>query len=201
LGELYFPHSYGESNPFTRNFRINLKDFFNLATEWRDDQPGIPSGEIAAIVAYGPAVQYPDYNELEKSVRKYWLAGPKVKKTVRVPIDPLDADFLEITWHDSGRAVSKPAFIQSYSDQAPGGSGDSALVYGGIRILSKGIEQIKEDLQKDNPAIISALKQGVPVLYGNSRFSFQNTLGILSENPRKINWNKDGEGNLIGKIE
>ena len=203
LGRLFFPNGKcftpngqwfenGEITPF----HIDLKDLYKLlVTGWKINGTEVPLDDLVGVIAFGSAVKYPGYEEIIKTRKKYWFFGPKIKKPEQIPIQPEDADFLVITGQDLLRErVLEPVSLKTYDC-------GTWIKEGGIHLVNRGIEQVVNGVQSGDTISASAMREGVPIFYNGRLENVQNRTGISRETPRRIDWDEDKRGYLVGKIE
>lgn len=197
LGKLDFPNGecvneYGNEIPF----HIDLRNLYRLVTGWKINSTEVPLKDIIGIIAFGSAVKYPGYEKASRKRKKYFLFGPEVTKTKQFPIQPDDADFFVITGKNITREkVIEPVSIETYDC--------FCLKEGGIHLVNRGIEQVVKGIEANDTVSSSAMREGVPIFYDKRLINFQKRISsrIRRETPRRIFWDEDDDGCLIGKIE
>lgn len=197
LGRLYLPNGKGKNNPSefkTSGVSIDLRKLFEMVSGWENNQYKYQLEDIAGIIAHGSAIAYPNYYENPIIRKKYYLFGSEITKIKRVPIEPKDVDFFVIYGKNIGR--------NEFSEVGEPVKNLHGYVRGkGIHIVSGGIEQIIEG-SSYNEIIISAMRYGVPVFYDDKKLEdVQKRTGIKRETRRKLFWDEDENGYLVGKIE
>ena len=195
LGSLSFPNGESWDECSYGPFRINLRKLYKLVVDWKINHTGVPLDDIVGVIAFGSAVKYPGYKEVSKTRKEYFLFGKEITKTKQVPIQPNDADFLVITNQNFTREEILEPLIGA-SDYL-----GSYIKEGGIHLVNRGIKQIIKGVQAKDTVSISAMKEGVQIFYDRRLSDVQSHTGITRETPRKILWDENRKGNLIGKIE
>lgn len=196
LGKLYFPNGrYVEYLWGWSNFFVNLADLYKLVSGWRVNHTLVPLDDIVAVIAFGSAVRHPDTEEIPYTRKKYLLFGPQSSGVYRQQVQPRDADFLVITGQDLMREeVLEPISEETYD-------AGTWLKRGGIHLVNRGVNQLLNGVRANDTVSASALREGVPIFF-NGRFgSVSSQAGIELATPRKILWDENSNGFLIGKIQ
>ena len=197
LGKLYFPNgrcvyvNYWEG---FSNFFVNLADLYKLVSGWKVNNTLVPLDDIVAVIAFGSAVRYPNIEEIPYTYKKYLLFGPQISGVNQRKIQPKDADFLVIT----GKDLMREEVLEPIS----GGTYDAGtwLKRGGIHLVNRGINQLLNGVRANDTVSTSALREGVPVFSSGRLDEVVVQAGIAKTTPRKIFWDEDGKGFLIGSI-
>ncbi len=212
LGELFFPVGQAYIHPGTiwfqynciTNFYIHLQDLYMLCTEWRINHQSVPIDQIIAIIAFGSAVG-PKHIAIEKIGKKYFLFGKTVIRKKKKYVQPRDADFLVITRENILKEKTlKPITLETYDC-------GTWIEKGGIHLVNRGIEQIKEGIRSEDTISINALLYGIPIFFTEEykdlraeehkelKEVFQ--LGEDTKPLWTLRWSQNKEGYLVGKIE
>ncbi|MBW3019358.1 hypothetical protein KY329_04210 [Candidatus Woesearchaeota archaeon] len=187
LERLEFPNGRRVTGQYvsdgTAPFAISLRELYRLATGWKINHTDIPLDEIVGVVAFGRAIAHPGYTEETRVRRKYVFFGPKVETVEKVPIQPDHADFLVVTKNDLG-------CTESYI--APVTTGRGRIIKGGIRVIHREIDKVP---------IMFATRASIPVFLGEEFNELREILETVSESPRKVYWDVDQYGDLMGRIK
>jgi len=201
LGRLYFPNGkcYNHGGRAVQQkghipFNIELRDLYKMVTGWKINDTEVPLDDIIGVIAFGSAVKHPGYDKVSKIRKKYIIAGPEVTKTKQVPIHPRDADFLVVTGENLIRQkILEPLSIEIYDH-------GTVIKEGGIHLVNRGIGQVVSGVQANDTVSASAMREGVPIFYNGRMSDVEGKVGIKRETPRKVYWDEDREGYLVGKI-
>lgn len=183
LGRLNLPNGkvksligYSKDNLF-----VSLADLYRSANSIVIMHGLIPEN-VLAVIAVGSAVLFPGYRETYITRRKFILFGPWIVGYRRVPIQPNDIDFLILTDKNLGYA-------------------GTWLKKDSIHLVGRGAEQMAQCVQVHDTVAMHALREGIPIFFDERLKSLASKIGIKSRTPRKISWNEDEHGCLVGTIQ
>ena len=192
LGTLCFPNGPREAVSLegpTGYKRIQLRNLYKIATQWKINRTEIPLDDIIAVMAYGPAVQKPGFNCVTVEKRKFLQLGKKIKSTKKIPIEFDYADFLVLTEQDRNEEESL--------------EGDNWFIHPGFFHQGEtetGIHRLYNGAR--NPTNRTALEEGIPIFYNAGRLEeVLGELGIHSKPKRELYWDEGKEQVLHGRIE
>lgn len=214
LGSLYFPNGHCTTpNRYLsfRKFFVDLNDLYKLVSGWKVNHTEVPLNDIVAVIAFGSAVRYPGTETIFKTRKKYLLFGENRIIMEEVPIFPRDVDFLVITEHNLvNEKILEPLTTH---DQY----GGVYIKQGGIHVSNRGVEQLlnavrlraiagvntlNDRIRLNNDTVsISALREGVPIFFDERFEEVVSQANIERTTPRKILWDENNAGFLIGRIE
>ncbi len=198
LGRLHLPNGN-----WGNGMSLELKELFKLMSGWKiKNESEVPFEDILAVIAYGSAIKYPGYEMVPVTEPKYWgLFGSKVEtgeKTKR-HISPKDVDFFVLTESD----ITRHEYIAPglYTQDFGSGGCLTSVVKSGINLVNRGTSQLLKGINQGDTISISAMREGVPVFYNGRLDEVQKRSGIIRETPRRLLWDENEEGYLVGKIE
>lgn len=162
---------------------IDCAKLYKAVTGWHVLDTEVSTDDIAAVIAFGPAVSYPGEKTVTIMKKRYGFFGSKIPVTEKVPIKMEVADFLVLT----RKNLTREEYVHSIHEGD--GEGGDILLEGGIHIVTKGIEQLIEGANQNDTVSVNAIKKGVPVLYEKKELEdvIQRS-GIKRENPYKTYW-------------
>ena len=195
LGRLYFPNGkYVKYTLELSNLFVYLTDLYKLMSGWKVNHTLVPLDDIIAVIAFGSAIRYPGVEEISYARKKYLVFGPRIPGVYRRNIQPKDADFLVITGHDLMREqILEPVAEETYDS-------GTWLKRGGIHLVNRGANQLLRGVQVRDTVSVSALREGVPVFFNDRWGTLSAQANIASTTPRKILWDENDDGFLIGRI-
>lgn len=204
LGKLYLPNGirYAPEKdwPITDGAVINLKKLYKLMIGWKvQNETEVPVDDIVAIIAFGSAIRYPGYDIFTESSRKYLgLFGPKIEKEKKRKIYPNDVDFFVLT----GKNITRHEYIKPDFATIDFGSAGwaNAMKEGGINLVNRGVSQLMQGISQGDTISVSALREGIPLFYREDFEEVRARTGIPRETPRRLFWNENDNGYLIGNI-
>ena len=184
LGQLNFPN--GKTKRlfwlYSKNsLSVRLNDLYRLV-DVMVARYGLTSENVIAVIAPGSAVLFPGYRETYCTRKKFIFIGSWTVKYEVVPIQPNDIDFLVITDKNMEYA-------------------GAWLKKGGFHLINRGIEQMSQCIQVNDLVSMHTLREGVPIFFDERFLVLSTKIGIMSKTPRKISWNEDEHGSLVGTIQ
>lgn len=141
---------------------------------------------IGCIIVFGSSVSEKVYKIKTKQVRKYLFFGKYIEKKEREYIKANDVDMLVIT--------KKPMFDRKYIDPnieeySDGSCPITSLVCGGIDLINRSFDQVKEGLANGDTISVDALERGVILA---SEFDVEKVFGMINKNLRRAFFYDDG---------
>ena len=205
LGKLYLPNGirYAPEKdwPITEGAVVSLKKLYKLMIGWKvQNETEVPVDDIVAIIAFGSAVRYPGYDIVTEKSRKYLgLFGPKIEREKKKKIYPNDIDFFVLT----GKDITRHEYIKPDFATIDFGSAGwaNAMKDGGINLVNRGINQLMHGVSQGDTISVSALREGIPLFYDARLEDVQKRTLIPKESPRRLFWDEDERGYLVGRIE
>ena len=204
LGNFYFPNgeSFNTRKRIYENLSINLKDLYKTVVGWKINDTEVPLDDILAVIAFGSAVRYPGYTKIPETKRKWIFFGKKYEtdRMKKVPIKPKEVDFFVLTQNDITRhEYIKPGVVTF--DLGLGGC-VTEVTKGGINLVNRGINQLLKGITEGDTISISALKEGIPIFSDKEKLEeVISKSGIRPDTPRKVFWDENNNGYLIGEIK
>ncbi len=198
LGRLYLPNGN-----WGKGMSLELKELFKLMSGWKiKNESEVPFNDILAVIAYGSAIKYPGYEMVPITEPKYLgLFGPKIETGERTKryISPRDVDFFVLTESD----ITRHEYIAPglYTQDLGSGGCLTSVVKSGINLVNRGTSQLLNGINQGDTISVSAMREGVPVFYNGRLDDVQKRSGIARETPRRLLWDENEEGYLVGKIE
>jgi hypothetical protein len=196
LGRLYVTNGrvYDPQKDSIMRMSIDLTDLYKLVLGGMASQTPLSLDDIVAVIAFGPAVQYPDWKKVPYTSRQYWLVGKYVTRSRYEYIRSDQVDFLVITKPDLVRDESLEPVTDWFLLLG------KRLVKCGIHIQSVGVDKFLSEAQDQNSVSALALREGVPVFFHEMFPEIAVKTKIKRTNPRGMFWEENKQGLLAGWI-
>lgn len=154
LGLLYLPNG--------KSTKVDLQKV------WSHIEPSLVFNLVVGIVIIGSSVREPDYTEIKKIRRKYFLFGPKIEVTKRLKIEVSDVDIVIITKDDNRNCGSR--IVGTWGKMGDDYCGTfNYKITNGVHIIWRSLEQIKRS--NLSPFDESIVNSGVAICGQNTGIS------------------------------
>ena len=193
LGKLYFPNGRPVyCDDVWQSFHVHLSDLYKLITGWKINSTEMSPNDIFAVIASGSAIRFKE--EIKKR-KKYFLAGPEIVIRKQINFFPDDVNFYVLINKDLDKKASIPPLYEHPA------SSPSYVTEVGINVFQLGINQLLNKFKEEDKISIDVLKEGVPIFFNEKLEDVIIKSEIKKETPRKVYWDEDRNGYLIGEIK